>query len=190
MHLSGLVSQMSGDNVTGYRKLGLEVGGGMLFPLKPAGHKIGLALNYIQKGARDGRNELQGDFSDYSLNLDYLELPLSYWVPLWGVYFQGGISAAYRVRFKQLNNGIEAAAPSNLSTFEFGLHAGFHFQMNEKFIMNFKVHHSLTPVQESVSPVSFWFSQGGMHSIISLGITYQLTEGNFVWKSKSSKGTE
>lgn len=182
-----LTSQFSGDGFNGYRKFGFTGGAGVLMPLKKEGHFFALGLNYIQKGARDRKNEEEGDFNDYSLQMDYLELPVTYWLPIWGVYFEGGLSAAYRVKFKQLNNGIPAVAPVNLRRLELGLQAGFNVQINDHLLFGFKVLNSLTPVYSNASvPANFWFQQGGMHSVLMIDLKYFLTAPNFVWIKKKS----
>lgn len=184
-HGSALTSQISGDGFNGFKKFGFEAGAGLLFPLKSEGRFLGLSLNYIQKGARDRKNEQRGDFNDYSLKLDYLELPLTYWVPMWGVYFTGGVSAAYRLRFEQLNNDVVAVAPNDLRTIELGLNIGVNFQVNDNVVLTFKGLHSVTPLRKSSAPINYWLSQGGMHSVLAVSLQYFIGTPNFLWVPKS-----
>lgn len=185
IHATALTSQLSGDSYRGYKKFGIEVGAGALFPLKTEGHFIGVGLNYIEKGARDRKDEERGDFNDYRLNMNYIEAPFTYHLPLWGVYIEGGLSFAYRIKFEQTNNNLPASAPPNLRRMELGLVAGVNLEITDNLIFSLRLLNSLTPVYNTTAPIVYWFQQGGMHSVIAARLQFYFSKPNFVWVKKT-----
>lgn len=193
-HLSGLTTQVSGDGYTGFRKFGTSFGLGALYALKKGGkktnHFLSFQLNYTQKGARDRKNEKQGDFNEFSLRANYLELPLSYLFPLWGVYFEAGLAPAYNLKFEQKTNGITAPPLQDQRQVEWGLQLGINFEVTEKMIFAVQAMHSLTPIQKSSVPTSYWFRQAGMHSILAVKLQYYFRSPNFAWTKKNTDSTK
>jgi hypothetical protein len=189
-HVGFLVSQITGDAYHGFRKLGFNGGVGLSYPIDKRGHFVNFQLNYIQKGAKDRRNEEQGDYSDYTLAIDYLELPVSYLFPMWGIYMDLGISAAYKLRFKQINNGVEYPASNNLRAIELGLNAGLNFEINQHLSFSVKYLNSLTPIQKGTVSVYNWTALGGMHQIIALQLQYNFSNSIFYWDKLPIKQDE
>ena len=189
-HAQGVISQLSGDGYTGFRKFGFSAGVGALYPVSQNGHFIAFELNYIQKGVRDRKNENEGDFNEFSLKADYLELPISYLFPLWGVYLQGGISGSYNVKFEQATNGLLSPDIDDQRTIELGLHLGVNFQITDHLLLNVQYMNSLTPIQSSEVPYSYWFRQAGMHSLIGVKLQYFLKAPGFVWSKKKKEAQD
>lgn len=181
-HAQGVTSQLSGDGYNGFRKFGFAAGAGGLHPLNNSGHFIAFELNYIQKGVRDRRNEREGDFNEFSLKANYIEVPVSYLFPVWGVYLHGGLSASYNLQFEQATNGILSPEISDQRIVELGLQVGLNFQITDQLLFNVQYMNSLTPVQKSNVPYSFWFQQAGMHSLIGVKLQYFFKAPSFVWK--------
>ena len=186
-HLSGVTSQLSGDGYTGFKKVGFSGGLGGLRSLQKEGHFIAFELNYIQKGVRDRKNEDVGDFNEFSLKADYVELPVSYVFPAWGVYIHGGLSAAYNLKFEQKTNGILSPELTDQRVVELGLHLGVSFEITENLLFNVQYMNSLTPVQKSNVPYSYWFRQAGMHNLIGIKLQYFFKAPSFVWKKSKNQ---
>ena len=191
-HFAGNVSQMSGDGYSGFRKVGLEAGFGGVYPLDSKGHFFGFKLNYNQKGVKKRRNEEEGDYTDYTLAMDYIEIPVSYLFPLWGVYFETGLSASYNIRFKQINNGVTYAEPTNLRAIEMGLFGAVNFEINKHLVFGIKYLNSLTPIQKNTVsvPLYYWFQQGGMHQMLGLQLQYFFNRNTFSWNQKKETKKE
>jgi len=187
-HVLGVTSQLSGDSYNGFKKVGFAGGLGILSPMSFEGHFLAFELNYIQKGVRDRRNEDQGDFNEFSLKADYIELPVSYVFPAWGAYLQAGLSASYNLKFEQATNGLLSPPIIDQRTIELGLHFGVNFQITDHLLFNVQYMNSLTPVQKSNVPYAYWFGQAGMHSVLGVKLQYFFKPPPFVWKK--SKGPE
>jgi hypothetical protein len=70
-----VVSQVLGDDNTGYNKMGLSGG---LYVFRNFGEKwIGqMEMRYVQKGSQKNANPEKGDYTYWKLKLDYFEIPL------------------------------------------------------------------------------------------------------------------
>ena len=73
----GLISQVDGDNWSGFSKIGYLAGGFVQLEISPHS-SFQLEMEYIQKGSRKPANIDSGDYKTYLLRLHYLEIPLLY----------------------------------------------------------------------------------------------------------------
>jgi hypothetical protein len=186
-HAGGLICQMSGDDYPGFAKLGFEAGIGGVNALDTKGHFVGFQVNYIRKGAFYKSGGSSPIFSNYLLSMDYIEIPITYLFPMWGVYFELGLSASHNVRFKQINNDVEFPAPTNLRWLELGLQGGVNFEINKHLVFGLKYLNSLTPIQKGTVPLSYWFRQGGMHQVIAIKLQYFFDTSTFSWNQKKEE---
>lgn len=70
-------SQVDGDTYAGYNKAGLFGGAFVSRRLSPASKWTALfEITYIQKGSRKVPHPDRGDYADYKLKLDYVEVPI------------------------------------------------------------------------------------------------------------------
>ena len=74
----GLVgSQIAGDQLAGYKKAGLNVGGWINLPIGEKS-KLQMELTYIQKGSRDNPDYEKEKYDSYLMRLGYVQLPFVY----------------------------------------------------------------------------------------------------------------
>jgi len=104
------ITQVPGDNYTGYHKIGIEAGGQVYVNVSQF-LGISMELLYAQKGARGGDVEqsvIVGTFiNKYYLNLNYAEVPLLLHIKV-GWDLEAGISYA---RLITANEWAEADVP-------------------------------------------------------------------------------
>lgn len=76
--LAGIVtSQVDGDTYAGYNKAGMLVGGFVASKFSDVSKwSVSFEITYIQKGSRKTPHPDKGDFADYKLKLNYVEVPL------------------------------------------------------------------------------------------------------------------
>jgi hypothetical protein len=76
--LAGIVtSQVDGDTYAGYNKAGLILGGFVTKKITTESKwSVFFEITYIQKGSRKIPHVDKGDFADYKLKLNYIEVPL------------------------------------------------------------------------------------------------------------------
>lgn len=68
-------TQVDGDDLAGYRKVGLNAGAGV-YVLLPRNFSVNMEILYSQKGARTSANQMVQNSDDYKLILDYVDIPL------------------------------------------------------------------------------------------------------------------
>lgn len=76
------LSQMEGDNLAGFDKMGINTGVQVLFQLDEK-YLIGMELGYIQKGSRQGIWDLKLQPTDVITRLNYFELPIIFELRDW-----------------------------------------------------------------------------------------------------------
>ncbi len=73
----GLISQVDGDNWSGFTKVGFLAGGFVHLELSPHS-SLQLEMEYIQKGSRKPTYYQENDYHSYLLRLHYVEIPILY----------------------------------------------------------------------------------------------------------------
>lgn len=143
----GVVSQIDGDRLGGYNKIGLTLGLGIKREFSPewAGR---LEIGYIQKG-KGTFNESDG--STYKTALHYMEIPVlaQYTLtPQWSI--ESGLSLAYLLSYKFYDNGSET------STYPYTPHAidlnwilGGNYNINEQWQLNLQFAHSIIAIADT-----------------------------------------
>ena len=191
--IGGMTTQISGDGYRGFKKFGIEAGLNYLKPIGPNGNAWGLELNYLQKGALERQEISEDNFNVYRYSAHYLDLPISYFFPLWGVYVQTGVSASFNLQTEISTNDLVAPPLANQRLIELGLVGAVLFEVNEKLSFSIRYYNSLLPVQRTDNSIAafYWFSQGGMHSAIAARLQYQFQLPPFKWvKAKSVEDQE
>jgi hypothetical protein len=150
-------SQISGDDLTGFHKVGAAVGAFVNHTIVPSGRlKLQLELDFMMKGSHS--YSPKNDFADnfYSLTLGYVEMPLlvvwtaGKWT-LWGKPFQFeleigpvfGINVFSREREA---NGLIVGRPP-FRWYEFSGIAGISLMIADHHSVNFRFENSIVPVR-------------------------------------------
>ena len=117
IHVGLLVTQVDGDEHSGYKKAGLFVGGFVNYPFEKVPLVLQLELNYAQKGSKN--NAIQ-----YKISTHQIEMPL---LLMWNCW--KGLHIDLGFYFCDLG-GI----------------AGLHYAIKEKFIVGGRFNYSLSPI--------------------------------------------
>ena len=145
---SGLnLSQLSGDDLNGFRKLGLHAGASVSYPWSNTQKQISLEFLYQQKGSRQGDNA--GDLQQISVNT--LSIPLIY---RWGEWYNEQIERHnFYVEIGATVNAINNVQSENtffdnrtdeFKNFDWGLLAGIKISINRKFSTTIRYERSVT----------------------------------------------
>lgn len=152
--LGGVTSQVEGDNRGGWDKLGLTAGAFVGLPINNTFSAL-MELKYIQKGSHsDAENYVPGD--PYSLQLDYIELPLLISANLgflnindkpcdW-LSFELGASLDALVRHKESVNGASDGVPNYWKRLSFSSLVGVKITIKEQYSLAFRSVNSITSV--------------------------------------------
>lgn len=171
-------SQVSGDTYSGFDKFGY-VGGG--YVKAKIGEKWDFAFEiiFIQKGSRHRADFAAGDFNNYFLQLNYVEVPLifSFYV-IKDLGLEFGPSIGFLAKPKELINlaGIEYDGVNQFNAQEVSFNIGVSHRFYSRFGIHLRYTNSLLSIRDNVSPtlvVRKWPSNGQYNSLIALSLTYE-----------------
>jgi len=153
----GLVlSQISGDNLSGFDQPGFSASGFVRMTGSGAS-AFRLELGFIQKGSRKVPDPENGDFNEYRLRLNYLEIPLLYEYRKNSILFQGGLYLAFLTSWKEETQfGPMQVFDENGDRLEFlpldfGLALGCTYEVTEKFFIAGRYSNSISPARKHPS---------------------------------------
>lgn len=162
-------TQVDGDDVAGYNKLGLNTGA-TVFVRFHDNISVSLEMLYNQKGSKSELN-IQYTQDSYKLWLDYVEVPL-----MLNFYdkkiamFSAGLSFARLVRFKEEVNGFQTTDDYEIVPYDdwdYNLIFGVMFFIKEHWGIQMRFAYSVDPVR-GWDP-GFQFSNGPQrHNLIGL----------------------
>ena len=144
--LSGLsTSQVSGDNLGGFNKAGIILGGFVNRKINTS-LQIQIEMMYIQKGSSNPKPEnLIGE-----INLEYIEIPILFSFNSsedinldLGLHISALIKSYYEDLYGIMENQIE------FENFELGALIGISYQLNQNFSL-------CTRLSNSIIPISFF----------------------------------
>ena len=169
--LTGLsTSQVSGDNLGGFNKAGLILGG---FVNRDVNSSISLQIEmmFIQKGSSNPKPEnLLGE-----IHLDYIEVPIiltfknSEKINLnFGVHISALIDGYYQDIYGIMKNQV------NFNDFEFGALCGISYKLNDKISINTRLSNSIIPIAEHASGQTYRFNKGKYNTGLNFLIKYKI----------------
>ncbi|MDP1799820.1 MAG: porin family protein [Bacteroidota bacterium] len=175
--------QIHGDSYSGYNKLGFFGGVAVNARLKSRA-SFELGFYFSQKGARHNSNPGKGDFSFYHVNLNYIDLPLSFRFNVNPRYFITlGPSIAYLVSYKENINYTDFTGQYKFNNFETGINIGLGRKIKEKFFIEVRSSNSITPIRDYgtianlvfyPNPVARFFNKGLYNNILTLMLSYTI----------------
>jgi hypothetical protein len=177
------VCQIHGDAYDGYDKLGGFAGISVnaRFNKKAS---VELGFYFSQKGARHNSNPDKGDYSFYRLNLNYIDLPLSFHYKLNPVYFAtAGPSLAYLINYNEIIDYVDKTGLYHFNDFEIGINAGLGRKIKNKFYVEVRSSNSIRQIRDYgikasglvfPNPVARFFNKGLYNNILTLLVSYKL----------------
>ena len=174
--LAGIAtSQVSGDQLSGFDKVGGLLGGGVKLS---TGNKteVGFRMFYVQKGSRKPSNLSNGDPTFYLLRLNYIEMPLSCGYKFnkkWKA--EAGLSVAYLFKSKEEDENGELVDTQPFEKIDFSMFGGVTYAFNEKIGVQVHYWQSLLPIRSTASGESFRLNAGQYNSVFTLNLIYSLS---------------
>ncbi|MBJ04958.1 MAG: hypothetical protein CMP65_03545 [Flavobacteriales bacterium] len=164
-------SQVSGDNLAGFNKLGTKSG---VF-INTMIHKfIGqLELQYINKGSRERVDE--NDYNEgYKFQLNYAEIPLTIKVNTYkNTFIEFGLSLAYLLKSYEKINGYEEFG-LKVNKYEYSTHIGIDYLIKERLVLNTRISNSILPIRKHSSGQVYRWNKGQYNTSISFVFYYYL----------------
>lgn len=177
--LSG--SQIEGDGYAGYKKLGFIAGG---FVNTDVSEKwtTQMEMYFINKGSFKGARPDRGDYKKFSLNLNYIEVPIALQYKYHQFKFEIGPYLAKFLNSKYEDEFGERKNPFGnypIRSFDFGGFVGINFALTERFIFNLRSKNSLIPIRDfksfdqQIGILNKLFNNGWYNLDINFSIRYQ-----------------
>lgn len=166
-------SQVDGDDLAGYRKIGLNAGGAA-FILLPKNFSVNFEILYSQKGARASNNQLTNDVLK-KLSLDYVDVPvlINYHdkdkegndVAIFGIGVI--LNSLVRTKFEDIYGTL---SPDTEIYERFGVEAAANvtFIFAKKFGINLRFAYSLNNIAKEPIPISNLKNGGQRNNLLSM----------------------
>jgi hypothetical protein len=177
--LGGDVSQVAGDTLTGYDKLGFL--GGVYSSLDISKHfSFQLEMDYIQKGSRRNADIANENYNSYLLRLSYFEVPLVFQYRfLRIVQVEAGPAMDVLISSYEESEGLEVqnTVPLRPVTLSGILGASCYF-WKDRMKVNFRWNTSILSIRQPVSNTPerfvFRFGQWGQfNDVLALSLYYK-----------------
>jgi hypothetical protein len=158
---------------------------------------------YNMKGAARYPNVEKGDYYSFSVDLDYLEIPM-----LFNFYFgkrknfsvEFGPSVGFLVRQKAYENQSAInSTNTGFNIYDISLAVGFNYYMPKGFGLNFRFMNSVAPIQPTYGTLPWGVSSisiGQLNSVINFSLFYKfdfrskeqrMLDGDFTEKKQNKK---
>ena len=164
-------SQVSGDNLAGFNKAGIILGG---FVNRKINNllMIQMEMIYIQKGSSNP-NQNVNNLAD--IHLDYIEIPfLAIIKSSEKISLEGGIhcSALINGYYQDLYGKLENQ--TSFDSFELGAIIGISYNLSSKISLNTRLSNSIIPIAEHASGQTYKFNRGKYNTGLNFILKYQI----------------
>ena len=163
-------SQVSGDNLGGFNKAGIILGGFVSRKINTA-LQIQIEMMYIQKGSSNPKPEnLIGE-----INLEYIEIPILFSFNSsedinldLGLHISALIESYYEDLYGIMENQIE------FENFELGALIGISYQLNQNFSLCTRLSNSIIPIADHASGQTYRLNLGKYNTGLNFIIKYKI----------------
>tara|TARA_B100000965_G_C19481318_1_gene708654 strand:- start:31 stop:630 length:600 start_codon:yes stop_codon:yes gene_type:complete len=164
-------SQVSGDNLAGFNKLGFRLGG---FVNKKIGPFTGqIEFQYINKGSKE---VVDTDFyqQGYTFFLNYLEMPISVKTKLYNkTLLEIGCSVGYLLSSGEEINGYNETGVE-VNNLDYSIHFGIDYKLSKKLYLNTRLSNSIAPIRKHASGQTYRWNRGQYNTGLSFILYYYI----------------
>ena len=164
-------SQVSGDNLAGFNKAGIILGGFVNRKIHNL-LMVQIEMIYIQKGSSNPNHNVN-NLAD--IHLDYIEIPLlaiiknSEKISIeGGVHCSALIDGYYQDLYGKLEN------QTSFDSFELGAIIGISYNLSSKISLNTRLSNSIIPIAEHASGQTYKFNKGKYNTGLNFILKYQI----------------
>ncbi len=167
-------TQVHGDGITGFNKLGLMAG---FFTKLEVNNQLAFRaeLNYIGKGSRNPANTDTGVFEKRGYTFHYAELPVLAEYHLERFYVQLGLYGGFLLWGKEMFAGehFDVINPE-LRPFDLGAVAGLGFDLTDRMSVFARYTNSVVPIRkaEDAANVTRFWDAGFMNITVNFGVAF------------------
>ncbi len=175
-------AQISGYGMQGFTKFGALGGIGLHWRFSPR-FSFDPELIYSMKGARKNPNDNAGDYSTFTIESDYLEVPM-----LFSWHFdkrerftmEFGPSLGLLIRERLLVDESVRYFDRGFNIVDFGIVLGFSYHLTKNWAFHARFQNSIIPIKPFDNNQTFFMplwgiiKVGEVHSLFHIGIQYNL----------------
>jgi hypothetical protein len=164
-------TQIAGDSLAGYRKVGANIGVGAYIMYKPT-FSNSIELTYSMKGSQKTFNDQNPlDFGKYSF--DYVEIPILFNYHESDIaIFHGGFTVGRLIRYQLFEVASLVLPTSEPKKWDFAATVGATFLIKERFGLNFKVNFSMNSLWDLAVSSSRARRGGWYHNALNFRFVY------------------
>ncbi len=164
-------SQISGDGLGGFNKIGLNIGGFINRSFN--GLQAQMELKYVQKGSRELINE--GTYNDgYKFQINYIEVPISIKKNIQKkTMAEIGFSLGHLLNWNESYNGIDENG-IDVKRIEYSILIGIEYELTERIYANTRISNSISPIRPHASNQTYKWNKGQYNTSIAFSIYYKL----------------
>ncbi|MEN0005952.1 MAG: outer membrane beta-barrel protein [Bacteroidota bacterium] len=152
----GNLSQIDGDRLQGYNRIGLNVGAKVAAMLTDTGRwQLSLEINYSQRGSSSTPTDDPNSIYE-SIRLNTVEVPVMVHFKDWRFLFSGGFIYNRLINFTTIDRtGLDITDGQTYSPDIFSFALGATFFFTENIGLNIRWSRSMTDIQANVNDSSF-----------------------------------
>ena len=175
-------AQVDGDGYGGYHKLGFIVGGFTGLNLSEK-WSTQFEIYFINKGSFKAAHPDRGDYHKFSLNINYIEVPIALRYKYHKFKLEVGLYLAKMLNY-HMENEFGPVGINNypFKSFDFGGFIGLSYNLNDRFSLNLRTKYSIIPIRDfqimdqNVGIINKLFNRGWYNSDLNFTLRYQFGE--------------
>jgi len=171
-------TQISGDQLSGFDKAGILIGGGVSAALNKD-WEIEMQMTYMQKGSRKNARPDKNDFEYYLLRLNYFEVPVLFnYTQADKMRFELGPSFGILLSSFEENQEGEYIARTNFEDYDLSLSIGMMYSFVENLYINTRFSNSILKVRDHGSGEADRLNKGQYNMVLLFGLKYYIPKNN------------
>lgn len=170
-----VVSQVDGDSLGGYNRIGPTAG---LFISRKFSNSIDFKaeLKYVQKGSKSKGDKIEVNDDYLEIRLQYFELPLLInYKYINKVSLEGGVAIGYLFKAEEDHSGYGFVdTKDNYFKTETSILGGIQYQITDRLAINARANYSIIRISNYTTGGRLWMKRGKFNNVISFTLNYQL----------------
>ena len=164
-------SQVAGDKLGGFNKIGLLAGAYTNLKIKE-NLKLQFEIIYIEKGSR---NPNIHKINIAEITLSYVEVPISINLQQKeNLGVEVGILPAFLINAEMNDYFSEIEIDPAFTKYDFGVFAGINYHITDNIILNTRISNSIIPIRPHVSGATNGWNKGQYNTVLSFAIHYKI----------------
>ena len=165
-------SQVSGDNLSGFDKIGINfgIGANRIFNENIF---YNIEIKYIEKGSNNPKLH-QNNITE--INLSYIEIPVSFGIKTNKYSYDLGLSYGYLINSKEKDKYGEINNSNPFNNYDLSIFSSFEYKVKKQIFVDFMISNTILfwPIRNHASNTSLWYNQGQYNTVLAFAIKYYI----------------